>query len=781
MVGSKTFNAAQLRHILMGGMSATAIAASAIPAMAEEADKAWANDASSSIVVTARRTEETLQSVPVSVVALGTGSLEEQRIYSESDLQFAAPGLLVRQTTSSNQLNYALRGQSIDSFSYTAPAVLAYFNEVQTGGTTATSFFDLQSIQVLKGPQGTLFGRNATGGAVLYTAQKPLSEFGGYLKGGIGNYDNFEMEGAVNVALTKGIAVRFAGRVQDRDGFQHNLYNDTWVNSVDSRVGRASVLIAPEGSGFENVAMFQYGKFSGYSGGLKMQVANGVNGAPATYVHPVTGAITPLTTNFRDFYPNGVVTLDPRIAELGFTGIGDFLTKQKAGGFYDVYNDRSNAHRARQYLVTNTSSYAINDKLTLKNIFGYNDVYSRDATDVGGSPYQWLTVGGPGPRDGGFTYGTKQISNELQLSGSSPDERLNFIAGAYFSVEKTYNRIPLTITGDLPPPFGLGFIGGYDFRTKNVSQALFAQLGYALTDRLNATAGFRYTWERTSLRQSPDSLLFTVDGRRKDSKPSWLVSLDYEVSDTLMIYVVHRGSWRAGGFNGTSPGEFPNADRFEPETTYDFELGAKFAGHLGTMPARLNLAIFDQYIKNVQRAPYIGITAVGGNVNKARVTGVEFDGAIDIADWLRIGGAFAYTDARYTDNLAEVGAATFYFGPYADAPELSGSAYVRVEKNLGEAGTLVLRGEVYGQSHLFYSNLGNTSQPGTRIDGYRLVNARLEWNEIKGSPFSASAYIRNLTKEKYEVGGIALSDMTGSNATLPGAPRMYGLEFGVRF
>lgn len=119
------------------------------------------------IVVTARRTEEKLQDVPVAVAAFSTASLAERRIVSEADLQVATPGLTVRSTTSSNQLNYSIRGQSVDSFSYSSPAVVAYFNNVPVGGTTATAFFDLGSIQVLKGPQGTLFGRNATGGAVL--------------------------------------------------------------------------------------------------------------------------------------------------------------------------------------------------------------------------------------------------------------------------------------------------------------------------------------------------------------------------------------------------------------------------------------------------------------------------------------------------------------------------------------------------------------------------------------------------------------------------------------
>ena len=267
----------------------------------------------------------------------------------------------------------------------------------------------------------------------------------------------------------------------------------------------------------------------------------------------------------------------------------------------------------------------------------------------------------------------------------------------------------------------------------------------------------------------------------KDSKPSWLVGLDYKVSDDLLVYFNHRGSWRTGGFNGTSPARFPNPDSFKPETTYDFEFGVKYAGMLGAIPTRVNLAIYDQYIKNVQRKIYIGNAANAGNVNKARVSGIELDGSFGLASWFDVGGAFTYTNARYTDNRALVGGQNFFFAPYADAPKFTGSFYARASTDVGEAGNLALRGEIYAQSHFFYSNLNATVLPGTRIDGYKLVNVRAEWNKIFGSQVNAALYVNNLTKEQYYTGGIALGQVTGSNATIPGAPRMYGFELGVNF
>lgn len=730
------------------------------------------------IVVTARRQSERLQDVPVAVTALGPEALAEKRIVSQTDLQVATPGLTVRQTGSSDQLNYAIRGQSIDAFSYASPAVTSYFNEVQVGGASATSFFDMASIQVLKGPQGTLFGRNATGGAVLYATQRPTDVFEGYAKGVLGYYDDRELEGAINVPLSDGIAFRLAGRMQERDGYQHNLLLDNRPNSIDSKVGRISVLIAPPGSGFENVTVFQYGRFRGRTGAVKIQNANGVNGAPATYFDPVTGSTQPLVTNMRDTYPAGVQVTDPRVNAL-FSGIGDYLTKQQGYGFYDVFVNSDQRRRGHQKTVTNTTSYELGDA-TIKNIFGYNDVLSFESSDIDGSPYDFLRVGGgAAERDQGYTFGTKQWSDEIQISGKAG--ALKYIAGFFISQEKSYNRVPLRVAGDLGAPF----LGPYDFTVTDRSKALYAQLTYALTDRLNLTGGFRYTWEDVSILQGADSLLQIANAgnhKRKDSKPSWLATIDYKITDDLLVYFNHRGSWRTGGFNGTSGASLPDASTFGPETTYDFELGAKFAGRIGPVRSRLNLAIYNQIIRNVQRAPYLNISALAGNVNKARVRGVEVDGNFDLTGWLTVGGAFTYTDAVYRDPRATVAGTQFVFGPYGDAPKYSGSAFAKVSHALADdAGSLSLRGEIYAQSQFYYANLGDTLVPGARIPGYHLVNMRAEWSDVLGSKVSAAVFVNNLFEEKYWVGGFPLGAVTGSNGRLPGTPRMFGGELSIRF
>lgn len=160
-----------------------------------------------------------------------------------------------------------------------------------------------------------------------------------------------------------------------------------------------------------------------------------------------------------------------------------------------------------------------------------------------------LVGGGPGPNDKGYTFGTTQWSEELQATGKV--QRLNYIVGMFFSKEDAYDRIPLTVTPDLGAPH----LGAYDFTVTDKSKAVYGQVGYALLDNLNVNAGVRYTWEDVSILQGGDSLLKILNGgghTRTDSKPSWLIGVDYKLTQELLLYFNQRGSWRTGGFNDTS-------------------------------------------------------------------------------------------------------------------------------------------------------------------------------------------------------------------------------------
>lgn len=733
------------------------------------------------IMVTARRREERLQDVPVSVSMLSATALQEQRVLTETDLQGVTPGLLVRETSSSSQTNFSIRGQSLDAFSFASPAVLPYFNEFNAVGVSGSSFFDLDSIQVLKGPQGTLFGRNATGGAVLLQSHKPdIGDTNGYVRASYGNYDDRLIEGALNLPIADVAAFRLSAQSEQRDGYQNNILLNVKQASVDNLAVRAGLRLQLD-NGFDNVLTAQYGRYRGNSAGTRLYSA---------YAAGQT-------------QPGGVLTLDPaipsavlygsnpsvrnqRIPALGITGLFQFQQFLKTRDFYDIYNNQDARHRAQQRLVTNVTNWGDSDALHFKNVVGYNRVVSRDRTDIDGTPYVPLDIGFVGTNDSeGYTYIDEQVSEEFQVSGNvSPS--LNYLVGLYGLYAYSAQNIPLSVAPDLTSGPLSVFRRTYD--TRNNSYAVYAQSTYGFTDKLHLTVGGRWTREEGKFNPhagDANAASGVTAAKRVDSKPSWTVSLDYKLSPDLMIYATQRGSWRTGGFNGTaadfnSDGTLKGVNQFEPETTYDFEVGSKYSGNIADIPIRANIALYDQTVKNVIRAIYIGVSAVSGNVKEARISGVEFDGSINPVQWLQVGISGAYTNARYTDPQGSVVGATFSFGPFADAPLWSGSAYVRTESRL-PIGRLVMRGDMYAQSSFYYTNAADTILPDTKLPSYRLLNARVELNEIAGSKVSTSAYIKNITQEHYYTGGFGLGAVIGINSALPGVPRMFGFEVSTQF
>lgn len=245
----------------------------AMPAFGQDAPQAAADEPGSEkiaspadIVVTAQRREQSLSKVPVAVSAFNADTLQSRNVASEQDLAALVPGLIVKSGQNSNQLNFTLRGQTLDPFSGSSPAVLTYINEAPaTEGNTSTAFFDFNSVQVLKGPQGTLFGRNATGGAILYETTKPGDDFGGFLtvKGGQRNY--IQVQGALDIPVSDIIKVRVAGDYNKQDGYIRNIKTGNTLGDTDSLSGRITVVLEPR-DGFKMTTVAQYSDFGGSEG-----------------------------------------------------------------------------------------------------------------------------------------------------------------------------------------------------------------------------------------------------------------------------------------------------------------------------------------------------------------------------------------------------------------------------------------------------------------------------------------------------------------------------------
>jgi iron complex outermembrane receptor protein len=261
-----------------------------------------------------------------------------------------------------------------------------------------------------------------------------------------------------------------------------------------------------------------------------------------------------------------------------------------------------------------------------------------------------------------------------------------------------------------------------------------------------------------------------------------------------------------GGFNGASAIQTSSGaiaiDSYKPEIARDLELGIKYAGRLGGLPMRLNADVYEERVRDAQRVITPDLSSFTVNADKTQVDGFELDALVDVTSWLQAGVNYAYTDARYTDgstHFTEVDAITdaldnrsLILGPYADAPRNTGSAYLRAAYELPNAlGQLVVRQDLYSQSSFYFSNFAASVNvpangigpldPDTRIGGYTLLNARIEWNRIAGSRFHASAYVRNMLNKEYEVGGVGLGAIVGLDTVILGTPRMGGVEVGLRF
>ena len=802
------------REALLGSCAVIAMVSAPSTAWSQDNAQSAATDGQSvagpadMIIVTAQRREEALSEVPIAIQAYGSEALRTQNIASEQDMGTLVAGLQVKNGQNSNQLSFSMRGQTLDPFSGTSPAVLTYLNEAPyIPGNTATAFFDLESIQVLKGPQGTLFGRNATGGAVLYTTPEPGEAFGGYLRVRGGSRDFVQAQGAFDLPLVADVlAVRLAFDKTRGNGYIHNLRNDSTLGDKNSTSGRITLLFTP-GDTFKNTTVLQYDRVRGTEGAGNLKNYYSI---PTDPNDPTTqfasDGLSTLTNNTGTAWSTTLCALycanDGPAAPGFFPGGVEGYALFSHENPYSVWLEYDLPHRARNYFLSNTTEVDIGDDLLVKNIVSYLDGLAYTPGNLAGGPFGalWLfnlagvnVTGAPG----GQTFDSRYFNNELQLQGEAVDGRLTYTVGGTYSDSRRLELIPINIGADIIPPLGVADIS-YAYTNKETAWAAFAQGSYELTDGLTATLGGRYTWVDVSLRQEPGNV-FGVDPtsaaalqKASFKAPAWTASLSYQFHPDHMIYIAQRGSFRSGNLNGTvapfiDPLTGNPANSFKNEKVRDFEVGYKFNGYVGGNPATLNIAAYRVEVTGAQRALYaiVGGNPAGFTVNvpKAVTQGFEVESTISFGDILDLGFNLAYTDAKYTNPIVPIPfAGSLPVDTYSDTPKWAGSAYATVHIPVPEnVGDVSFRLEYYGQTGTYYSSTNGTSTPGTDLGGYSTLDLRLAWDEIMDSDVSAAFYVSNLTDNVYHIAGYALGATSGLNTWYPGAPRTWGAELSIDF
>jgi iron complex outermembrane receptor protein len=741
------------------------------PARAQQPGETGASPASGleEIVVTARRREEKLQSVPLAITAFGQGELRQLDIQDAGDLQHFVPSLEIN-GVSRNSQTFTIRGLGNANLSAGGlPNVLTYFAEVPVavdnallgagGGGGPGLYYDLENLQVLKGPQGTLFGRNVDGGAILLSPRKPTDEFSGYAQLSVGDYNLHEIQAAVNLPLIpEKLFARVAGDFNQRDGFTRDIENGKDVDNRDYWAGRISVVWRPTDD-FENY--FLYNTLYSHTN------ATGV----------ILGAIKPGGLE-QIFFPPGL--FQAALAE-----------QQRLGPREQVGNIADPIDKTYTFSFIDTARWDVSDNVTLRNIFGYQEFKNLNRQSFTGTSIPLAFDSTPA----GWDWNQAQYDEEFQVQGKSLDDHLVWTTGVFY--EYSHPIFGPSLPGTLPSSQQTLFGGTDSVELRDVqrSRAIYAQGTYDLgafwsqLEGLKFTGGYRYTWDdrSTTYKNIHETLGCVLGGVLPNCgssldgtfhAPTWTLGLDYQADGNTLFYVTGRRGYRSGGFNPQAEaGNF----EFKPEYVTDVEIGVKADWELAGTKVRTNLDAYQTDYTDIQlNLPNVNAAGTSTlNAAAATVQGVEFEGHIVPVTGLDIALTYAWYKGTFDSFLAGIACSEqpqhvglsptnkFSINPRYTLP---------VDPTLG---TISLSVAFTYQSSIPVSTVGG--DPLARQAPYGLLNINADWDDIAEQPIDLSFFMTNATDKLYKVGAFSLYNSLGASGAVYGEPRMFGFQIRYRF
>ncbi len=726
----------------------TTVLASALvslPSVASAAEAAAKETTVEDVVVTAQRREERLIDVPISISSVSQQQLQNQTLISLADIGARLPNVLA--TNSSLFPNFSIRGVSSQSGSSPgfAPAVGVYVDEVFQGRDRAFNipFDGVERIEVLRGPQGTLYGKNTIGGTINVITQKPTNEFRGeaaVLYGNLG-FDQESLTVSGPIVADKVLALVSALH-KSRDGYIYNRFTKKDINGYEGEGIRGRVLVMP----IEGLKLDFSGDYYHQDGAEALQ----------------TVSYVPLP--FPPF--NAQPTPDPvrRIVDLNAPIAGE---RKVWGG----------AARADYDLPG----------VRLTALLGYREYTSRFQDDSDGLQLDEFTVG---RAENGVI-----SSQELRLT-SKTDGPLSWIAGAYFYQEKVNSLYNIQLGSQFPSPlFRLPPLpAGFSERALQAavihedSWAAFGSFGYDISPVVRLQGGLRYTHEKKDLYYSQthpkvtNGLIFAfalpVPARTDDlSEGVWTgdVSLTYKFTPDLVGYAKYSRGYKAGGFQADvispPPNTPPTSFEFDPEYVNNYEAGLKGRWLDGRLT--INSAIFYLDYSNKQERVNTGISFVISNAGEARVKGAEVEVMAIPLEGLTLTGSVGVLDAKYTSfkNAGGLGV-NFDGNRLTGAPRLQGTLAAQYEWALTGSLNGVARAEAIHQDYI-YTDTANSRDLRQRVNTQ--LNARLG---VEGKTWGIYAWGKNLTDERILGGGTKVITVTARGINVG---RTYGLEARKRF
>jgi len=714
----------------------------AAPAMAQSAQSETAVTVGD-VVVTAQRREQSLQDVPIAITAFNAEALERTAATGIQDVAGKAPGVTLTQFNIGEPQIF-IRGVGTTSDSAASdPSIGVSIDEVSIGraGASSLAFLDVERVEILRGPQGTLYGRNASGGALNVYTKKPRFENFAQLTGRLGSFDERGVEAVLNRQLGEDTAGRLALRWNQNDGYAESL---------------------PSGRGLEGGEQF----------GLRAQVLH--NAGEWSFLGGVD-------------YSKDDMQGHARIPVLASSTPAPFVTlvnSLRAGmNVRQSFSSADNYQKRENWGLTGRADWTGAEHFDFVSLTSYrsNDYSWRD--NLGGLPFP----GFPLSVDDRAEENAKQISQEFRLTSKS-GANINWVAGLYVFREEVERSERFLVQTALPiAPPSLGGDTTFDQDATNTSYAVFGQATMPFADIWELTVGARWTYDEREVHQiavdnegganppagiplGPTGQPYNVKTDASFEEPTWKLALAVEPLDNMRFYVSYDRGYKAGAYPSAAQTGVQATTPLRSELLDNYEIGAKTTLADGRL--RLNAAAFMLDYTDLQVYELLGLTLVTSNA-EAEVRGFEIETAFAVNHNITIGGSYTQLDAKFTSNATSGNLTLPYDGNILPrSPDSQFTLYADGQWDVF-GGMLAARVD-YQWTNDFYFDPSNA--PEVLVPSYGLVSAFASWEAPSGLKFSV--YGKNLGDEEYQQHIIKNANIGFS---VFGAPRSFGVAVSKTF
>jgi iron complex outermembrane receptor protein len=782
------------------------------------------------IVVTARRREERVQTVPLAVTAFSQTTIEKNQIAEIHDLAQHVPSLAVSLSQSDSNGPYSgqvrLRG---------LPGTEIYLADVPIGnadyqngtglqhGLSEGNFYDLEDVEVIKGPQGTLFGKNSVGGLISIQPKRPTSDYEGYLRVGFGNYSDKEVEGAVNIPIIQDkLSVRVAGQMQQRDGYTTDLSTGKDLDNKDYWAWRVGVLLRPTDD-IQNYFMYDgYYQHTNGSGDIvsfinpnftfsEIPLPNifgkpgstfnvGLTLGSGASISALSNPATSTSTFFSllDTYLAGgkpTLSLYPNL-------VSQFQKQQALGPRAVLGDDFQKIGKDYFYGLTDVFNWDITDNLTIKNIAAariFKQLATDDYTPIG---VPILNIGIPGNNQQ-WNNNEVQYTEEIQLQGKSLNDKLTWVVGGFLEYDHPLGDTQLgsAALGDSVA----GAVSYFHFNIQSRSRAAFVHGDYDLGDYvegLKLTGGYRYTWDEVSTAArglsnsdalgAPCTGVFLTDKNCYQSSPfahfssfGWNASLEEQLTPDVLLYVRAGNAYRPGGTNLNVTPEFAS---FGPEHITDVELGVKADWDLFGMHGRTNADIYHSDYKAIQVQKLVTLidanqkvhtNTINLNAASATIEGGELEATLLPFKGVEISPHASYIFPKYGSypiSFSPLGTET----PFLYVPKwsygITGTYHLPVDESWGDIAV--------SATYSWYGHQYDSVSPGEIYliePSYELLDFKVDWTNALGYPVDLSFFMKNALDTTYVQGAVPIYTQLGFTSLSYNPPRMFGFDVKYRF